>query len=98
MTSLIPLAQYRMYEDHMDNGWHWLMAVVVFVMLVLVIGLVVWLVRSASTHRAHAAHAGPAPGAATAAATETPLQILDRRLAEGDITPEDYQARSALLR
>jgi len=98
MTSLIPLAQYRMYEDNMDNGWHWLMAVVVFVMLVLVIGLVVWLVRSASTHRAHAAHAGPAPGAATTAATETPLQILDRRLAEGDITPEDYQARSALLR
>ncbi len=98
MTSLIPLAQYRMYEDHMDNGWHWGMAVVVIVMLVLVIGLVVWLVRSAG-HHAHAAPvAASSQGGPVGAAAETPLQILDRRLAEGDITPEDYQARSALLR
>jgi putative membrane protein len=30
-------------------------------------------------------------------AKETPHQVLQRRLASGDITPEQYEARKALL-
>ena len=34
MTSLIPLAQYRMHEDHMDSGWHWEMMLLAAVVLI----------------------------------------------------------------
>lgn len=95
MLSLIPLAQYRMYQDHMDNGWGWGMGALMLIAVVAVVVLVVWVVRSTGSHHAH--HAGPAPAGPAGAASETPAQILDRRLAQGDITPEDYQARAAIL-
>ena len=93
MLGLIPLAQYRMYQDHMDDGWGWGMGALMFIALVAVVVLVVWVVRSTGPHHAH--HASPAGPAG--AASETPAQILDRRLAQGDISPEDYQARAAIL-
>jgi len=92
VLSLIPLAQYRMYQDHMDNGWGWGMGALMLIAVVAVVVLVVWVVHSTGSH-----HASPAPAGLTGAASETPAQILDRRLAQGDITPEDYQARAAIL-
>lgn len=88
MATLITLAQYRMYDDHMDGGWGWAMAALMVVALVAIVALVIWFVRSSS-----AAHAHPQPGLGP----ETPMQILDRRLAQGEITPEEYKERAAIL-
>lgn len=88
MAALITLAQYR-YDDHMDGGWGVAMGVFMVVAVVALVALVVWLVRSSST--AHAPHAQPGQQ------LETPRQVLDRRLALGEVTPEEYQERVALL-
>lgn len=93
MATLLTIAQYRMddgYDHHDVGGWHWGMAVLIVLVVAALVVLVVWLVRSTSAHQ-HAAPAGaPVP--------ETPQQILDRRLAEGDITPDEYRERSDILR
>lgn len=91
MATLLTVAQYRMYDDHMDGGWGWGMAALMVLAVVVVVGLVVWLVRSTPSHQAHAGH-HPA-----GAPVETPMQILDRRLAQGDITPAEHQERAAVL-
>lgn len=90
MATLLTLAQYRMDHDgdHMD-GWGWGMGVLMVLAVVAVVVLVVWLVRS--THPATVV-SGPA-----AASAETPRQILDRRLAAGEITPDEHRERAAML-
>jgi len=50
---------------------------------VLVIGAIVWFVQAASS-------AAPRAVTATAAAPESPLDILKRRFALGEITKEQY--------
>ena len=86
------LAQYHMdYGDHMDNGWHWGMPALMLVALVAVVALAVWFVRSGSASHVHAPH--PSGGAPT----ETPMQILDRRLAQGEIAPDEYREPAAIL-
>ena len=72
--------------DHMDGGWAFVMGMLMLLVLAAVILLVVWVVRST------ASHAGAAPGG------ESPMEVLDRRLASGDITPEDYRERAEILR
>ena len=37
------------------------------------------------------------PGATQQAFHETPLQVLQRRLAHGDVSPEEFEKRKALL-
>lgn len=92
MTTLTTLAQYRMeYGDHMDSGWGWAMVALMAIALVAVVVLVVWLIRSAGTGH------GPAARAQGGAPAETPMQILDRRLAAGEISPDDYRERAAIL-
>jgi putative membrane protein len=91
MATLITLAQYRMNNDHMDGGWGWGMAALMLIALIAVVALVVWLVRSTSAGHSHPQHA------AAAGAGETPMQILDRRLAQGEIAPEEYKERAAIL-
>jgi putative membrane protein len=93
MATLATLAQYRMdYNDHMDSGWHWGMMVLMVLAFLAIVALVVWLVRSSQRPTAHGPHpaVGPPP-------PETPMQILDRRLASGEITPEEYRERAAML-
>lgn len=92
MATLTTLAQYRMNNgDHMDGGWGWGMAVLMLLALVAVVALVVWVVHSSGGAHAHAAH----PSGSGLA--ETPMQVLDRRLATGEVTPEDYKERAAIL-
>lgn len=88
LRALVTLAQYGMDNDHMDDGWGWAMAVMMVVALLVVVALVVWLVRTTALGRASEA-APPVP--------ETPQQILDRRLAAGELTPAEYEERRALL-
>ena len=74
---------------HMGNwgaGWWILMMIGMVVFWGLVILGIVWVVRELSG-RHHAS--GPASSA--------PLAVLDRRLAEGEISPEDYQERRRIL-
>ena len=92
MATLTTLAQYHMdYGDHMDSGWGWGMFAALVLVALAVVALVVWFVRSGSASHAQTAH--PAGGVAT----ETPMQILDRRLAQGEISPEEYKERAAIL-
>jgi uncharacterized membrane protein len=94
MATFLTLAQYRMYDDgdHM-NGWGWGMGALMVVALVAVVLLVVWFVRS-TNHQ----HTAAVPGPTSPVVDETPQQILDRRLAQGDITLDDYRERAAVLR
>lgn len=88
MATLITLAQYREYDDHMDGGWGVVMGVFMVVAVVALVALVVWLVRSTSASHTHG-HPGQQ--------LETPRQVLDRRLAMGEVTPDEYRERVALL-
>ena len=88
MTTLaltkLPLAD----SLNMHGGWGWAWMVPMMLMMVLLWGAVVfgifWLVRESVQRRQ------PAP-------EETALTILDRRFAEGTLSPDDYnQHRNAL--
>jgi putative membrane protein len=76
------------WGSHMGDwgaGWWILMTLGMVVFWGLVILGIVWLVRSLGGD--HQGHAG---GSA--------LEILDRRLASGEISPDDYRERRAHLR
>lgn len=76
------------WGNHMNDwgaGWWILMAFLMVVFWGLVIVGLVWLVRSlAGDHRGS--------GAAMSA-----VELLDRRLANGEITPEEYRERRQVL-
>ena len=59
-----------------------------------IILLIIWLVRALMANSAmHAAPAAPAPPPVF----RSPKEILDERLAKGEITPDDYEkAKTAL--
>lgn len=77
------------WEMHGDTGAGWWVLMVVAMMLFwgVVIGLVVWLVRGGLTRNDQAA--GPP--------AQSPLELLDQRLASGDVSPEDYERRREIL-
>ncbi len=75
------------WGSHMGDwgaGWWILMAAMMVVFWGLVIVGAVWLVRSAAPGHQH--HTGSA------------LELLDRRLASGEISPEEYRERREVLR
>lgn len=86
MALLTILAQYH-DNDHMDGAWGWVMGVFMALVLVAVVALVVWLVRSTQRHHGHPQDRD-----------ETAMDILDRRLASGEITPEEHRERAEILR
>lgn len=84
------LAQvFLLADDHMDfdNGWWIVMGIGMILFWGLVILGIVWLVREVSGPR-RAARPGGAPDA---------LETLDQRLAEGEITVEEYNERRRAL-
>ena len=78
-----------MWDMH-DTGWGWwvLMSIGMVVFWVGVIYLVVWLARGAPPGR-RADQEEPA--------NETPLDLLGRRLAEGEISVDEYNERRQAL-
>ncbi len=75
------------FDNHMGDwgaGWWILMAFLMVVFWGLVVVGVVWLVRSL-------ADSARGPRQANA------LEVLDHRLASGEITPEEYRERRATL-
>ena len=91
MANWVMLADWHMDNgDHMDGGWAFVMGAFMLLVLVAVILLVVWLVRTSTHHTS--------PSAGTSLGRESALDILDRRLASGEITPEEYRERAEILR
>ena len=87
IAQTIPLADTWM---HGDWGWGWMAVMMVMMLLFwggIIVGIV-WLLRGASWG------AKPREGDAS---RETPVEILDRRFAEGEISEEDYRARREVL-
>jgi putative membrane protein len=83
IAQVIPLADTWM---HGGWGWGWMALMMVPMVLFwggLIFGIV-WLIRSTADH-------GPEPR------TESPIEVLERRFAEGAISAEDYQARREVL-
>lgn len=66
------------------GGWWVVMVLGMLIFWGLVIAAVVWLVRELSGRR-------PAPQ------SERPLDVLQRRLAEGDISVEEFERRRQIL-
>lgn len=87
---VIPLADT--WGMHGDVGWGWMAAMMIFMVLFwgAVIFGVVWLIRGGAQGRW-------SPGESSVG-KESPLDILDRRFAEGAITEDDYRTRQEVLR
>ena len=92
LAQLLLLAQDGDW-GHMDfdNGWWIVMGIGMILFWGLVILGVVWLVRELAQNRGGSAGSG---GSGPNQARE----ILDRRLAEGEITVEEYEERRRILR
>ena len=73
------------FDGHMDwdGGWGVVMIVGMVLFWALVVAGVVWIVRELA--------------ARPRSADDDPLRLLDRRLADGTISPEDYARRKAIL-
>ena len=75
---------------HGGLGWGW-MALMMVVMLLfwgaIIVGIV-WLIRGA---------AGGSRARDRSVGKETPVESLDRRFAEGEISEEDYRGRREIL-
>ena len=89
-TALVALLADVDWDGHMDldGGWWIVMGVGMIVFWALVILGVVWLVREF----AHPREERPTTTESDA------LAILDRRFAAGEISPEEYRERRAVLR
>ena len=84
MTQVLTLAQIGRYGfDHMD-GWGWVPAVIGFVFMAAIIGLLAWFIVS-MVRKPVATVSGGARA------------LLDERYAKGEIDREDYLARKADL-
>jgi putative membrane protein len=86
MTTALPLGDMG-WGHHMGDwgaGWWILMAFLMVVFWGLVVVGAVWLVRSLVSGQ-------------HGAGGDTALEILDRRLAAGEISPEEYRERRATL-
>lgn len=77
------------FDGHMDwdGGWWILMAIGMVLFWGLVIFGIVWIVRELGSRREHQGRSDRGD----------PLAILDRRLAEGTISAEEYRERRAIL-
>ena len=91
MTTLaligLPLAD----SWNMHGAWGWMAPMMLGMVLfwgAIIFG-VFWLVRGSTW--------GQPTQASTPVEKESPVEILERRFAEGAITPEDYQARRKVL-
>ena len=81
----LPLADFDGHMDW-DGGWGVVMLIGMVLFWALLIVGIVWLVRELGSSRA--SHSKP---------DDDPLRVLDRRLAEGAISPEDYRERRTIL-
>jgi len=82
MAALLLLADADWHR--MDGGWWVAMAIGMIAFWAVVIGAIVWLLRGGLSARG-------------AGRREDPLEILDRRLAEGAVDVDEYERRRKAL-
>jgi putative membrane protein len=89
LTRAIPLADT--WGMHGDFGWGWMLLMMIPMLLLwgAIIFGVVWLIRSSTW--------GQPPKNERTVNKESPIEILERRFAEGAMTLEDYQSRREVL-
>ena len=89
MTGFVSSLLVADFDGHMDwdGGWGVLMVIGMVLFWVVIIGGIVWLVRELSGAR----RTQPQDS------VDDPVRILDRRLADGSISLEDYRERRAVL-
>jgi putative membrane protein len=86
----------RMFFDrgfgyHAWGPWEVIMAIGMIAFWVAVVVLIVWLVRSWSPRQTGGQHVAPPAGPATS--LETPLDILKRRYASGEIDKAEFDQK-----
>jgi len=87
-----------MNYGYTHNGWGvggWLL---MFLMMIVFWGAVVWIVVTFVRQRDHHHHDGSAGVSPATAPFPDPFKILDERLAKGDIDVEEYEKRRTALR
>lgn len=89
LAQTIPLADAWGMHGDVGAGWMVLMMALMVLFWGAIIFGVVWLVRGATR--------GESALGETPASKETPVEILERRFAEGALTEEDYRARRGVL-
>ena len=89
IAQTLPVADTWGMLGDVGTGWMLLMMALMVLFWGAIIVGIVWLIRGAM----QGASASPESGVTR----ESPLDILDRRFAEGAISPEDYQARREVL-
>jgi len=89
IAQAIPLADTWGMHGDVGGGWWIVMMVLMVLFWGAIIFGVVWLIRGVT-------RGGPAPGERLVS-RESPVEILERRFAEGEITAEDYRARREVL-
>ena len=85
----VPLADTWGMHGDVGAGWMILMMVLMVLFWGAIIVGIVWLIRGG-------VRGASAPGE-THVSRESPVEILERRFAEGAITEEDYRARRDVL-
>ena len=88
IAQAIPLADAWGMHGDVGAGWMVLMMVLMVLFWGAIIFGVVWLIRGV-------ARGGSPPGKHVS--RESPVEILERRFADGEITAEDYRARRDVL-
>ena len=85
----VPLADTWGMHGDVGAGWMILMGAMMVLFWGAIVVAIAWLVRGAAGGRwGHEENR---------VATENPVQVLERRFAEGAITPEDYAVRRKIL-
>lgn len=85
MSALLTIDRYH---DHMDGGWGFGMAAMMLLVVIAVIVVAAWALRARPVGHSQAHRDTPA---------ESPMRILDRRLAAGDIDLDEHKQRAAAL-
>ncbi len=82
------------YYGHMNDwnyGYHGVFMGIIFLVF---IGVIIWsVVKLTKSHEKVA----PNSSSFSVPQKETPLEIIDRRLAQGEMSPEEYQKAKELL-
>ena len=74
---------------HMEGGSYWLMGLVCVLAIIGVIALVVWAVGAAGGQGTK--------GGATPTSAESPLEVLKRRYAQGELSDEEFEEKKRRL-
>lgn len=89
------------YMHDIGWGWEFLMGIGMVAFWVLIVVCVVWFVRGGSSGGGPSmggpSGGGQADSAPPPAPAERPIDILDRRLASGELTLEEYRERREVI-